>query len=81
MHIHDDLQDVIARDTGTAAFQADLSKRFGSYRLVRENRHVQQNLEKRLSALPTFDPETPVSFRREWYLLINLAWTGLHISV
>lgn len=81
MHIHDDLQDVIARDTGvisrqtssavgaggSAAFQTNLSRRFGSYKLIRDGRSVQQNLERRLSALPDnvkspagFKPETPV---------------------
>ena len=74
MHIHDDLQDVIARDTdisyamsggGVAAFKANLGRRFGSYRLVRDVRSVQQNLVKKLNAAaqsgsPGIKPETPV---------------------
>lgn len=71
MHIHDDLQDVIAQDTetygaaaGSAAFKTSLNRRFGSYRLVRNGRSVQQNLQHRLSAVstssPGFKPETPV---------------------
>ena len=92
MHIHDDLQDVIARDTAvvtssqqhftttslspavraSTAFHTNLSRRFGSYRLmIRDGRSVQQNLERRLSALTDgggqqknnagFKLETPVS--------------------
>ncbi|XP_067933621.1 transcriptional activator Myb-like isoform X2 [Watersipora subatra] len=73
MHIHDDLQDVIAKDTdiscalsggGATAFRASLGRRFGSYRLVRDARSVQQNLTKKLEAVaqkgsPGFKPETP----------------------
>lgn len=69
MHIHDDLQEVIAQDTGSTIFQTNLSRRFGSYRLSKGLGAVQQNLERRLSALtdqgkttlPGFKPETPVS--------------------
>lgn len=83
MHIHDDLQDVMARDSAVTshftslspavraetAFHTNLSRRFGSYRLIRDGRSVQQNLERRLSALTDgqqknnagFKPETPVS--------------------
>lgn len=76
MHIHDDLQAVIAKDTGSAincvtggvsAFKTNLSRRFGSYRLTRDTKAVQQNLESRLAAVgygsrtsPGFKPETPV---------------------
>lgn len=75
-HIHDDLQEVISRDTdishaislgGAAAFKTNLNRRFGTYRLVRDARSAQQNLARRLNAAaaaqkgsPGFKPETPV---------------------